>query len=182
MRETIALEIEHRARASQARNKWEGILEELQHRFPDPGEEPAGGWPNVDPDDLTDLTDLRTTISYEGTRNIHDKLLTIAHQAGPRQLGVGQLAQLLVKAGQYRHNRGAVQNQVRICPPGETGTLRTDQRQHVPVPVDLTAGGKPVPAGNFKPARRQNAQPRMDQHGGRLPGHTHGAGALRMRS
>ena len=66
----------------------------------------------MDPDDLTDL---RTTISYVGTRNIHDKLLTIAHQAGPRQLGVGQLAQLLVKAGQYRHNRGAVQNQVRTA-------------------------------------------------------------------
>ena len=69
----------------------------------------------MEPDDLTDL---RTTISYEGTRNIHDKLLTIAHWAGPRQLGVGQLAHLLVSAGQYRHNRhnrGSVQNQVRTA-------------------------------------------------------------------
>ena len=112
MRETVALEIKHRARASQACNRREAILEVLRHRFTDPEEAPPGGWPNVEPDDLTDL---RTTISYEGTRNIHDKLLTIAHWAGPRQLGVGQLAQLLVSAGQYRHNRGSVQNQVRAA-------------------------------------------------------------------
>ena len=101
IRTAVIAETRHSSLAEAARQRRQLLEALIREQLPTPEEPPPDGWPRTHPHDLTDLAE---GIDFQGTRNVQDRVLRVAHAAGHRQMGVNQVTDLILRSGRHLRN------------------------------------------------------------------------------